>query len=45
MKEVINSNNKYKLKNWFAMIYMHRRKFKIGSVFTHHRFSKDFIFC
>ena len=33
MKEVINNNNKYKLKYWFAMLYIHGRKFMIGSVF------------
>ena len=34
MNEVINSN-KYKLKYWFAMLYIHGRKFMIGSVFTY----------
>ena len=33
MKEVINNNSKYKLKYWFAMLYIHGRKFMIGSVF------------
>ena len=32
MKEIININ-KYKLKYWFAMLYIHGRKFIIGSVF------------
>ena len=44
MNEVIN-NNKYKLKHRFAMLYIHKRKFLIGSVFTYQRLSKDFIFC
>ena len=44
MNEVIN-NNKYKLKYWFAMLYIHGRKFMIGSVFTYQRLSKDFILC
>ena len=35
MKEVIDNNNKYKLKYWFAMLYIHERKFMIGSVFTY----------
>ena len=30
MNEVIN-NNKYKLKYWFAMLYIHGRKCMIGS--------------
>ena len=42
MNEVIN-NNKYRLKYWFAMLYIHGRKFMIGSVFTYQRLSKDFI--
>ena len=44
MNEVVN-NNKYKLKYWFAMLYIHGRKFMIGSVFTYQRLSKDFILC
>ena len=44
MNEVIN-NNKYKLKYWFAMLYIHGRKFMVGSVFTYQRLSKDFILC
>ena len=40
MNEVIN--NKYKLKYWFAMLYIHGRKFMIGSVFTYQRLSKDY---
>ena len=44
MNEVIN-NNKYKLKYWLAMLYIHGRKFMIGSVFTYQRLSKDFILC
>ena len=44
MNEVIN-NNKYKLKYGFAMLYIHGRKFMIGSVFTYQRLSKDFILC
>ena len=42
MNEVI-SNDKYKVKYWFAMLYIHRRKFMIGSVFTYQRLSKDFM--
>ena len=34
MKEVINNNNKYKLKYLFAMLYIQGRKFMTGSVFT-----------
>ena len=45
MKEVINNNNKYKLKYFFAMLYIHGREFLIGSVFTCQRLSKDIIFC
>ena len=45
MKEVINNYNKYKLKYWFAMLYIHGRKFMIGSVFTLQTLSKDFVFC
>ena len=45
MKEVNNNDNKHKLKYWFAMLYMHGRKFMIGSVFALQRLSKDFIFC
>ena len=44
MNEVIN-NNKYKVKYWFAMLYIHGRKFMIGSVFTYQRLSKNFILC
>ena len=33
MKEVINNNNKYKLKYWFAMLYIYARKFMIGCVY------------
>ena len=44
MNEVIN-NNKYKIKYWFAMLFLHGRKFMIGSVFTYQRLSKDFILC
>ena len=44
MNEVIN-NNKYKLKYWLAMLYIHGRKFMIGSVFNYQRLSKDFILC
>ena len=40
MNEVIN-NNKYKLKYWFAVLYIHGRKCMIGSVFTYQRLSKD----
>ena len=32
MNKVIN-NNKYKLKYWFAMLYIHGRKFMIGCVY------------
>ena len=41
MKEVINNNNKYKLK-----FYVYGRKFKFmnGHVFTYQRLSNDFIF-
>ena len=39
--EVIN-NNKYRLKYWFAMVYIHGKKFMIGSLFTYQRLSKDF---
>ena len=35
MKEVIVNNNKYKLKYLFAMLFVHGRKFMIGSVFTY----------
>ena len=45
MKEVKNNDNKHKLKYWFAMLYIHGRKFMIDSVFTLPRLSKDFIFC
>ena len=45
MKKVIINNNKYKLKDWFAILYIHGRKFMINSVFTSQRLSKDFIFC
>ena len=31
--EVINNNNKYKVKHWLAMLYIHGRKFMIDSVF------------
>ena len=44
MDEVIN-NNKYQLEYWFAMLYTHRRKFMIGSVFNYQRIRKDFILC
>ena len=44
MNEVIN-NNKYKLKYWFAMLYIYGRKFMIGSVFTYQRLSEDVILC
>ena len=44
MNEVIN-NNKYELKCWFALRYIHGRKFMIGTVFTYQRLSKDFILC
>ena len=37
MKEVINNNNKCKLKYWFAMLYIHCGKFMTGSVFTYQR--------
>ena len=43
MKEVINNYNKYKLKYWFAMLYIHGRKFMIGSVFTYQRLSEDYL--
>ena len=43
MKEVINNNNKYKLKYWFAMLYIHG-KFMTGPVFTYQSLSEDFIF-
>ena len=33
MKEVINNNNKYKLKYWFAMLYIDGWKFIIDPVF------------
>ena len=42
MKEVINNNSKYKLKYWFAMLYILKRKFMIGSMFTYQRLSKDY---
>ena len=42
MNEVIN-DNKYKLKYWFAMLYINGSKFMISSVFTYQRLSKDFI--
>ena len=45
MKEVIINNNKYKLKDWFAMVDVHGRKFMVGFVFTYQRLNKDFIFC
>ena len=35
MKEVINNKNKHKLKYWFAMLYIHGRKFMVGSVFSY----------
>ena len=41
MKEVINNNNKYK---WFAMLYMHGRKFMIVSVFTYQGLVKTSFF-
>ena len=41
MKAVIDNNNKCELKNWFAMLYIHGRKFMIGSLFTYQRLSKD----
>ena len=44
MKEVINNKNKFKLKYWFAMLYVHGKKFMTGSVFTYQSLSKDFIF-
>ena len=49
MKQVINNNNKYKLKYWFAMLYLNLRKlrkFMIGFAFTYQqRLSKYLIFC
>ena len=44
MNEVIN-NNTYKLKYWFAMLYIRGRNFMTGSVFTYQRLRKDFILC
>ena len=41
MKEVINDNNKYK---WYAMLYIHGRKFMIPCVYLS-RLSKEFTFC
>ena len=35
MKEVINNSNKYKLKFWLSMFYIHGRKFMIGPVFPY----------
>ena len=37
MKEFINNSNKYKLKIWLLMLYIHGRKFMIGPVFTYQR--------
>ena len=45
MKEVINNNNKGKLKFWFSILYIQGRKFMFGPVFTYQGLSKDFIFC
>ena len=46
MKGFINNNSRYKLIYWFAILYIHGKKFILGSVFTYKRLSsKDFIFC
>ena len=42
MKKVINNNNKYKLKFWFSMLYIHGRKFMFGPVFNYQGLSKDY---